>query len=159
VDEDFLSRLNVAALYQRLPCGQCHEGERAGLGHGCRRGLEGSVFGRDRDVLRERADVVLPGPGKHLVPRLECGHLPTDAENGSRDVVSQDQRHLVGQDLPELTQPNLLIELVEPCGLYPDQNVPLTHGGLRNVGQLKWALVFGKYKGSHDAPKIDYNQL
>ena len=104
VDEDLLPRLHVASLDEGLPRGQCHQRQRAGLLHADRRGLERQVGLGDGDALGERADAVLVGPGVDLVAGLEAAHLRPDADDGAGDVVAEDQRQLVREDLLELTQ-------------------------------------------------------
>ena len=42
---------------------------------------------------------------------------------GSREIVAEDERESVAEDLPELTQADLLIELIEAGGLDLDEHV------------------------------------
>ena len=96
-------------------------------------GLQCQVGLGDGDALGERADPVLVGAGVDLVAGLEAAHLRPDADDGAGDVVAEDQRQLVRQDLLELTQADLLVQLVEARCLHLDQHVALAHGGLGDV--------------------------
>ena len=145
----FCPGCTLPALDERLPRGQRHQRQRARLLHADRRGLERQVGLGDGDALGERADAVLVGPGVDLVAELEAAHLRADADDGAGDVVAEDQRQLVRQDLLELPGADLLVELVEPGGLHPDEHVVLPDDGLGDVRFLQRLLVLGDDERSH----------
>ena len=149
MDKDLLPRLQVAALHERLPRGQRHQRKRARFLHADRRGLEGEVCLGDGDTLGERADAVLVRPGVDLVAGLEPPHLPADADDGTGEIVAEDQGQPVPQDLLERTGADPLVQRVQPRRVHPHQDVVLADDGLGDVGFLQRLLVLGDDERSH----------
>ncbi|MNI85731.1 hypothetical protein D3C73_1427520 [compost metagenome] len=63
--------------------------------------------------------------------------------------MTKNLRQLVGEDLLELPQPDLLVELVQSGGFHLDQHVMIPEHGLRDVYLLQRLLVLGEDEGFH----------
>ena len=83
----------------------------------------------------------VPGTRVHRVARREGVDLRSDADDGSGDIVAQRQRKPVREDLPELTDADLLIQLIHPGGNGAHQNVTVADGGFGHLRFVKRALV------------------
>ena len=150
VDEDLLAGLDVGHVDQGLPRGQRHERDGAGFFERQRPRLEGHVVGIDGDELGEGPDPQVTRPGVHLVAHREAAHVGTHLGDHSRDVVSQDERPLVLQELLELAVTDHGVQRVDAGRPDVDQHVPGAHEGDRYVAQLeRVGAVAGEGEGFH----------
>ena len=127
-------------LDQRLPGGQRDQRQR-------RRGLDVDRDGGDREVglrhgdaLGERADVIVVRAAVDRVARLETPHVGADADHGSREIVAEHEREGVRQDLPELAEPDLLVEDVDPGGTHAHEDVGAPDTRFGRIDLLERAL-------------------
>jgi hypothetical protein len=150
VDEHLLPGTHIALLDQGLPCSQGDQRQRTGLLDGDRRGLEGQVGLGDRDALGERADAVLVRSAIDLVARLEPTDLRPDLQDEAGDVIAEDQRQLVGQDLLELACTDLLVELVETGSPNLDEHIVITNDGFGHLRQPYRGAVLVHDERLHD---------
>ena len=150
VDEDLLAGLDVGDVDQGLPRGQRHERYGGGFLERQRPRLERDVVGIDGDELGEGPDPQVTRAGVHLVADLEVAHVGAHLGDHSGDVVTEDERRLVLQELLELAVADHLVQRVDAGRSDVDEHVPWAHRGDRDVAQLERAgAVAGDGEGFH----------
>ncbi len=76
-----------------------------------------------------------------MSPGLSAPHVCADPDHRSRDIVAEDERERVRQDLPELAEPDLLIEDVDPGGAHAHEHVGAPDARLGHLDLLERTLV------------------
>ena len=95
----------------------------------------------DSGQLSEGADVVRARPGVDLIAGRERPHCRAHPYDPARHVVTEHERHAVGQDPLELAVPDLGVEKVDARRPHLHQDVMLTDTGLGHLPHLQAVLA------------------
>ena len=132
----FWPGLDVGDVDQGLPRGQRHQRHGGGLLERQRGRLEGDVVSVDGDVLGEGADAQVARSGVDLVADLEAADVGADLGDDAGEVVAEDERPLVLDELLELAVADHLVQRVDAGRPDVDQDVAGPDGRQRDVGRL-----------------------
>src|SRR5216110_1943569 len=79
------------------------------------------------DEFRERADTILANPGIDLVAGFESLDARAPPNDHPRQLVAEDERQSIGQELLEFSVPDLGIQRVHARGLDLNQDIALAN--------------------------------